>query len=362
MMVSADSLGDLVLREPLCRLLLDSGFEVTVAGRPASLALLPYIDRRLRALCVDLDPYRVTDPEHTRTVLRQAVDDVAASGCTALLCPSFNRTVVDEMLLAHNLPLHRLGFAGPQAAVRLEHLFPDQDWSQALSTLFTATAPIAERTHEGDKYRALLESVFGIVLPEYRPRLYPDAAALRTAQEALARVGLAPGRYVVSCPLGTTNVAIKAVPAAITVAVTRALEHEEGLRTLFIGVEQEREPLETLARACTDAGAAAAVWVGGIADTGTLLGLIASARLYMGGDTGPMHMAAALDVPVAGVFGGGTFPRFLPLIAHRFIAMHELDCYGCGWHCRFDEPHCLTRIEPHLVVAGVRALLRQTRA
>ncbi len=40
--------------------------------------------------------------------------------------------------------------------------------------------------------------------------------------------------------------------------------------------------------------------------TGSLTQLIAltrRARLFIGGDTGPMHLAAALGVPVVGIFG-----------------------------------------------------------
>jgi len=58
---------------------------------------------------------------------------------------------------------------------------------------------------------------------------------------------------------------------------------------------------EDLARAVeTASGGAAEMFTGSLTQ---LIALTRRARLFIGGDTGPMHLAAALGVPVVGIFG-----------------------------------------------------------
>jgi heptosyltransferase-1 len=78
--------------------------------------------------------------------------------------------------------------------------------------------------------------------------------------------------------------------------VARALA-ADGLKTLINYGPGE----ESLARAVEEAS-------GGAADAvpctlGELIALTRRARLFIGGDTGPMHLAAALAIPVVGIFG-----------------------------------------------------------
>jgi heptosyltransferase-1 len=58
---------------------------------------------------------------------------------------------------------------------------------------------------------------------------------------------------------------------------------------------------ETLARAAEEASAGAATpWQSSLTE---LIAFTRRARLFIGGDTGPMHLAAALQVPVVAIFG-----------------------------------------------------------
>ncbi len=72
---------------------------------------------------------------------------------------------------------------------------------------------------------------------------------------------------------------------------------ENGLKTLVNFGPGEEE----LARAVeTASGGAAEAFTGSLTQ---LVALTRRARLFIGGDTGPMHLAAALGVPVVGIFG-----------------------------------------------------------
>ncbi len=58
---------------------------------------------------------------------------------------------------------------------------------------------------------------------------------------------------------------------------------------------------EELARAVEESSGGAARALG--CGIGQLMALLRRARLFLGGDTGPLHLAAALGVPVVAIFG-----------------------------------------------------------
>src|SRR5262249_31657293 len=87
---------------------------------------------------------------------------------------------------------------------------------------------------------------------------------------------------------------------------------------------------------------AAAVWSGRAdADLDVLIGLTARSAGYVGRDTGPMHIAAALSKPVLAVFGGGTWPRFLPQVDPSIALAVGVPCVGCGWTCHLSSSYCI---------------------
>jgi heptosyltransferase-1 len=92
-------------------------------------------------------------------------------------------------------------------------------------------------------------------------------------------------------------------------------------------------------------------------------------ELVIGGDTGPTHLAAALGVPVVGIFGptnpqrtGPIGPRVLPTIT----PLASLDCWPCERPmCPFTghaEDLCLKQSTPDVVLAALLAYLETPAA
>ena len=76
----------------------------------------------------------------------------------------------------------------------------------------------------------------------------------------------------------------------------------------------------------------------------------------LGGDTGPIHMARALGVPVLAVLGPTDPQTHGPYERPDQVLAHQLPCSFC--HKRFDEAKaCLLMLEPSRVVARARLLL-----
>jgi heptosyltransferase-2 len=72
------------------------------------------------------------------------------------------------------------------------------------------------------------------------------------------------------------------------------------------------------------------------------MAVLSRCQLAICNDSGPMHLSAALDVPVVGIFGPGEPLWWAPLgEGHRVVIRSEFWCRPCFDYCLFDQPHCL---------------------
>lgn len=80
-------------------------------------------------------------------------------------------------------------------------------------------------------------------------------------------------------------------------------------------------------------------------------------------DSGPMHLANALGVPVAAVFGPTKVEWFGPRGgASEVVQITDVPCRPCFDMCRYAEAFCMTRIdEPMVIAAAIRLLPVATR-
>jgi heptosyltransferase-3 len=83
------------------------------------------------------------------------------------------------------------------------------------------------------------------------------------------------------------------------------------------------------------------------------------ARLFVGHDSGPMHLAAAVQTPCVAIFAARNKPRvWFPYGANHRVVYHKTNCWGCGLEtCIVEKKRCLTSISVDEVVEQVRAVL-----
>ena len=93
-----------------------------------------------------------------------------------------------------------------------------------------------------------------------------------------------------------------------------------------------------------------------------LAAVLQHSTLLLTGDTGPMHLAAAVGTPVVAVFGPSMPWRYAPLVeAHRIVRV-DLPCSPCNRirvppvRCQGHAPDCLTAIAVADVVSAGRSL------
>jgi ADP-heptose:LPS heptosyltransferase len=96
----------------------------------------------------------------------------------------------------------------------------------------------------------------------------------------------------------------------------------------------------------------------GRTDLGELAEVLRRASVVCVGNTGPMHLAAAVGTPVVATFAP-TVPleRWRPwLVPHVLLGRQEIECARCHLReCALPEQLCLS-IDPHDVVAAARTL------
>jgi ADP-heptose:LPS heptosyltransferase len=104
--------------------------------------------------------------------------------------------------------------------------------------------------------------------------------------------------------------------------------HAAGLRVVLSGDGSEAELVRTVAEAMRAPALAAA----GALSLGGLAGLLARARIVVGNDTGPLHLARAVGTPSVTLYWAGNLINGAPVTRHlhRALSSWQLDCPRCG--------------------------------
>jgi heptosyltransferase-1 len=126
---------------------------------------------------------------------------------------------------------------------------------------------------------------------------------------------------------------------------------EEGVKSL-INVGPNEEDIATHVKAASGGGAE--TFTGSLSQ---LIALTRRARLFIGGDTGPMHLAAALNIPVVGIFGPTNPARNGPF-GTRNIVLRSPSSSTSYKHVTPPDSGLL-EISSEQVVAAARQLLKE---
>jgi heptosyltransferase-2 len=192
--------------------------------------------------------------------------------------------------------------------------------------------------------------------------LHLDVHELDAVERRWNALGLA-GRKVVAIHPGSGAFSVaRRWPPERYAEVADALA-ADGLAIAVIAGPGE-EPLVKRTQA---AMRASAIPIHGSEDPRTLAGLLGRCRLFIGNDSGVMHLAASVGVPCVGVFGLSNHRAWGPYPPgrHRVVRL-DLPCSPCLYHdFQLGTPQgcaartCLMDLTPQPVLAAARDLLAQ---
>lgn len=210
-------------------------------------------------------------------------------------------------------------------------------------------APRASRFERNDA----LVRFLGVRAPAALRPLRVDAERLRWIERALG-----PESAPVAIHPGTSeSTPHKRWTPGGYAEVARALRAELGLRSIVsVGPARDDRRFAEAVVAASGGAASLAPETPGLAD---LAALFARSRMYLGSDTGPMHVASLVGTPVLQLIGP-TDPLEnapWPGTPSRTLRV-AVACSPCRRGC--DAALCMRRIEPAAVTREARALLAST--
>jgi len=205
-------------------------------------------------------------------------------------------------------------------------------------------APPEEARHVIDKNMSLLKAV-GVTRGEVSFGMEIPAGAESFARAWLEEEGLEPGGYVALNPgAGWES---KKWPVAHFRRLASLVKERMGLEDVVLwGTDEERLRAGEIGRAAPPTG----LWE---AAAFALL-----ARAFVGADTGPTHLAAAVGASTVGLFGASDPERNSPRGPKVVTVTAGRECARC-WKTRCPRggaPECMAKLSPERVLEELKGL------
>lgn len=196
--------------------------------------------------------------------------------------------------------------------------------------------------HEAYYYLALLQRAgwLGSIPKINQISLRVSAEASQSAEVRLQNAGLLAGKRRIAIAPGAAYGSAKCWRAERFAAVADGLIDDFGVDVVLFGATSEIE----VCRRITECMRHRAVSLAGQTSTAELPAFFSRCQLFVGNDSGAMHVAAAVGVPVVAVFGSTDPEGTAPVTARRAIIQHKVACSPCFLReCPIDH-RCMERV------------------
>jgi len=274
---------------------------------------------------------------------------VAATGATLRFLRALRRRRFDLVLDFHSILKTGAFSLASGAATRVAYAPP---FGREGAWLFAneRVRPAARKLSRFDRNRALVDAVAPYAPAAERP-FRVDAAARARMAAAPAAVALQPGTSA-----GTPH---KRWPADRYATLARALHARAGAGSIVLFGPTPGE--RALAESIVAASAGAASLAPETRSLGELAALLERARLYVGSDTGPMHVASLVGTPVVQILGPTDPIENAPWVATPSRTVRTpVACSPCRRGCAAAP--CMQRVGVEAVVEAALALLASGRS
>lgn len=220
---------------------------------------------------------------------------------------------------------HRVGYSEKV----IEH---KKQLNKGYDTLFTSVYGDTVLKHDSVRNLDLLSGL-GLKIEDRETELWVTQGDLNAADELLASKGILRDDLLVCLyPSGGTSV-LKQWPVENFIELGRWIHKVYGAKIIAAGGPGDEKVCQELAEGV---GSGAVSICGG-------LGLRHAAAIFkrcgvfIGNDTGPTHMAAAMGVPVIAIFGSSCPHRFAPVGDNCVILWKAYECGPCFQHNHADR-------------------------
>ena len=218
--------------------------------------------------------------------------------------------------------------------------------------------------HELERSRTILDFL-GIRTDSSQPELWLSAEDRRQASRLLRQYGWRPGETIICLGINA-SLARRRWPIHCFVQLAGRLMSLADVRFLVVGSKRDRDN----ARLLQSALGSRVINLAGRSALRVSAAALAECDLYVGNDSGPMHLAAALAKPVVEISchpeDGDTAhfqaPQRFGAMAQPAVVLAPAKALApCRITCLATEPHCITQISVDEVFDAVVAVVH-TRA
>lgn len=227
------------------------------------------------------------------------------------------------------------------------------DGRRILLTLPVPLTPGILERHEVEYYLCLLDGL-GI------PRPVPASLKLSVTEEEkeamatrLASLGIDRGAPIVAINPGATYGSAKRWYPDRFAAVADALSEEWGAAVVVVGSPAEA-PLAGEIEVAARKGVAN---LAGKTTVREMMAFLSLSSFLVTNDSGPMHIGAALGVPLVAIFGPTDWRRTSPWTSLAKVVRVEIDCSPCRLRVCDRGHECMLGVTPEMVVDAARQLL-----
>lgn len=304
------------------------------------------------------------NPHLTELLVAERPRGVRRLGYDLALARRLRRARFDLVIDFHGGPRSAWLTRATGAPRRIGYALPGRGWAYTEQVPWTRS--LLPPRHSVENQWDLLRPL-GVAPPDRdtTPVEMPvDAAAAAAVDRRLAEAAVPDTAPLVVIHVSAGN-PFRRWPADHFASVAAALARRDPSRRIIItSGPSERDAADRVAAAASaEAGPAASSIVRiGEFDLSELRALVGRAALYIGGDSGPLHIAATTNTPVVALFGPTLPERSMPWRAARVSALAvdagPLPCRPCHQrHCEPGDFRCLTRVAPSQVLTAAESLL-----
>jgi len=218
-----------------------------------------------------------------------------------------------------------------------------------------------QSAHTTDNARRLVSTALGIPPRETVERILDLPAASREEAASLLAHTRAP-RIAVHLAGGRP---VKQWHPDRFAGVARRLVDTRGASIVLTGAREDRRMIDAVKAGLPPDHVVDASSASGLLAVGAVL---EACELMITGDTGPMHLAAAVGTPIVAVFGPSDPRRYAPRGPHDRVVRVDLPCAPCNRirlppaRCTGHTPDCLALVTPDRVFEAAAAILDQCRS
>ncbi len=205
-----------------------------------------------------------------------------------------------------------------------------------------------DHKHEVDYCLELAKAAGATITPEDRiPHLYVDPEAREQVEQLLQKESVQLDKPLIACHVSSNNGQSKRWPIPYWATLLDRLIREDQAQIVLTGAQDDLPLIEQVTRRMKEHP----INMAGKTSLAQLAALLQQADLLITGDSGPMHIAAAVGTPLIAIHGPTDPALSGPVSPTATVLRSDIWCSPCynaktPADCRFYTTQCMKNITP----------------